>query len=304
MNPYISEQNSSEFTFYRVPKALVDDPRYRSVSTDAKLLYALLLDRMSLSLRSGWQDEQGRAYLYYSIAAVREALNCCKEKACKLMRELEDTRLIERCSQGHGRPDRIYLRRFEAVENGCERSEKQDTCAAEWSENQDTGAEKRSEKQARSGRKNRPPEVGKSDPNKTEKNKTELSKIYLSSTKPTVEDEIKEQIEYKTLIERYPTDALDCMVRLIADAECSVAPTLRIGKEDVPRAKVLAQFRELDRFHIEYIFDCLEESCPNIRNIRAYLLTALYRAPETMESYYAAKVAHDEGCDVHWAQVA
>ena len=128
MNTYISEQNTSEFTFYRVPKALIDDPQYRGVSTDAKLLYALLLDRLSLSLRSGWQDEQGSAYLYYSVAAVREALDCCKEKACKLLRELEDAHLIERRAQGRGTPDRIYMCPFEAVENRCERSVKQDTC--------------------------------------------------------------------------------------------------------------------------------------------------------------------------------
>ena len=63
----------------------------------------------------------------------------------------------------------------------------------------------------------------------------------------------------------------------------------------MPREKVHERFLELDRFHIEYIFDCLEESRPDIRNIRGYLLTALYRAPKTMEGYYAAKVAHDEG---------
>ena len=77
-------------------------------------------------------------------------------------------------------------------------------------------------------------------------------------------------------------------------AERSAAQTMRIGKEDVPRANVLERFRELNRFHIEYIFDCLEESQPNIRNIRGYLLTALYRAPGTIEGYYAAKAAHDE----------
>ena len=129
MSPYINAQNATEFTCYRVPKALIDDPKFCAVSSDAKLLYALLLDRMSLSLRSGWQDEQGNAYLYYAVAAVREALDCCKEKACKLMRELEDAHLIKRRAQGRGKPDRIYLRRFEAVENHCERSVKQDTCA-------------------------------------------------------------------------------------------------------------------------------------------------------------------------------
>ena len=110
-----------------------------------------------------------------------------------------------------------------------------------------------------------------------------------------MEDEIREQIEYETLARRYPTDILNCMVSLIAEAERSTAPSLRVGKEDVPRAEVLERLRDLDRFHIEYILDCMEESRPNIRNIRGYLLTALYRAPETMEGCYAAKIARDEG---------
>lgn len=304
MNPNFTTQNASEFTFYRVPKALVDEPRYRSVSTDAKLLYALLLDRLSLSLRSGWQDEQGNAYLYYAVATVQESLNCCKEKACKLMRELEDACLIERRAQGRGKPDRIYLRRFAAVENGCERSESQTVCGGKRSENRTTDAPSGSEKQTRSGRKNRPPSVGKTDPSKTDKNKTDFSKIHRSSLEPMIEDEIREQIEYETLIKRYPTDTLDCMVRLMADEERSSAPTLRIGKEDVPRAEVLERLRQLNRFHIEYIFDCLAESRPSIRNIRGYLLTALYRAPETMEGYYAAKVAHDEGETGAWTRAA
>ena len=119
-----------------------------------------------------------------------------------------------------------------------------------------------------------------------------------------IEDEIREQIEYETLAKCCPADTLDCMVRLIADAERSAAPTLRIGKEDVPRAEVLERLRALDRFHIEYILDCLEESRPSIRNIRGYLLTALYRAPETMEGCYAAKVARDEGGAGYHARAA
>ena len=251
MNPYISEQNAGEFTFYRVPKALIDDPQYRGVSTDAKLLYALLLDRLSLSLRSGWQDEQGQTYLYYSVTAIQESLNCCKEKACKLMRELENACLIERKGQGRGKPDRIYPLRFMVAENHLDRSDNQTACNTDQpekqnaedrkrSEKQDSGGVKQSEnrtastrprleKQSRSGQKNSPPEVGKSDSKKTEKNKTDLSKIHRSSPEPTIEDEIKEQIEYPTLVSRYPADMLDCMVHLMADVERSATQTLRIG---------------------------------------------------------------------------
>ena len=115
MNPYISEQNTGEFTFYRVPKALIDNARYRGVSSDAKLLYALLLDRLSLSLRNGWQDEQGRVYIYYPADEIMSTLNCQSEKASKLLAELDSKKgigLIDRVRQGQGKPTIIYVKNF------------------------------------------------------------------------------------------------------------------------------------------------------------------------------------------------
>ena len=75
-------RDAIEYPFYRVPKALITNPLYRSVSTDAKLLYGLLLDRMDLSVKKRWLDEHGRVYLYYTIASIQADLCCCKEKAC------------------------------------------------------------------------------------------------------------------------------------------------------------------------------------------------------------------------------
>lgn len=112
MNDYFTERDAIEYPFYRVPKALITDPQYRSVSTDAKLLYGLLLDRMDLSVKKRWLDEHGRVYLYYTIASIQADLCCCKEKACKLLRELEHTGLIEKKRQGRGSPSRIYVKRF------------------------------------------------------------------------------------------------------------------------------------------------------------------------------------------------
>lgn len=128
MNDYFTERDAIEYPFYRVPKALITDPWYRFVSTDAKLLYGLLLDRMDLSVKKRWLDEHGRIYLYYTIASIQADLCCCKEKACKLLRELEIARLIEKKRQGRGSPSRIYVKRFA----------------------------KRSENQTSKGRKNRP----------------------------------------------------------------------------------------------------------------------------------------------------
>ena len=112
MNDYFTERDAIEYPFYRVPKALITDPLYRSVSTDAKLLYGLLLDRMDLSVKKRWLDEHGRVYLYYTIASIQADLCCCKEKACKLLRELEHAGLIEKKRQGRGSPSRIYVKHF------------------------------------------------------------------------------------------------------------------------------------------------------------------------------------------------
>ena len=116
MNDYFTPEDALSFAFYRVPKALITDPFYHAVSTDAKLLYGLLLDRVELSLKNGWQDERERVFLYFTIAAIQKALCCCKEKACKLLRELEDAGLVERKRQGQGFPARIYVKRFQRSE--------------------------------------------------------------------------------------------------------------------------------------------------------------------------------------------
>lgn len=112
MNDYFTERDAIEYAFYRIPKALITELEYRSVSTDAKLLYGLLLDRMDLSMKKRWLDEHGRVYLFYRIEAIQADLCCCKEKACKLLCELESAGLIEKKRQGRGNPSRIYVKHF------------------------------------------------------------------------------------------------------------------------------------------------------------------------------------------------
>ena len=112
MNDYFTGRDAIEYAFYRIPKALITEPVYRSVSIDAKLLYGLLLDRMDLSVMKGWLDELGRVYLFYKIEAIQVDLCCCKEKACKLLCELENAGLIEKKHHGQGNPSRIYVKHF------------------------------------------------------------------------------------------------------------------------------------------------------------------------------------------------
>ena len=116
---YYGEQSES-FRFLRVPRLLFTAPQFRGLSTDAKLLYSLMLDRMCLSARNGWYDEQGRVFIYYTVTDIAEHLNCKKDKTLKLLNELDNKKgvgLIERIRQGQGKPSKIYVRQFTAQEH-------------------------------------------------------------------------------------------------------------------------------------------------------------------------------------------
>ena len=96
---YYYGNEAEQFSFYRIPKVLLSGIRFRTVSLDAKVLYGLLLDRMSLSVKNGWLDEGGRVYIIFTIADVMETLGCAEQKANKLMNELDSAKgvgLIER----------------------------------------------------------------------------------------------------------------------------------------------------------------------------------------------------------------
>ena len=91
---YFYGQSGELFAYFRIPKALFQDSRFRQLSTDARTLYGILLDRMSLSVNNNWLDEQGRVYIIYTVREVQESLCCAEHKAVKLFRELEQTDLI------------------------------------------------------------------------------------------------------------------------------------------------------------------------------------------------------------------
>ena len=109
---YFYGQSGELFSYFRIPKALFQDSRFRQLSTDARTLYGILLDRMSLSVKNGWMDKQGRVYIIYTVREVQESLCCAEHKAVKLFRELEQIDLIERKRRGLGRPSLIYVKDF------------------------------------------------------------------------------------------------------------------------------------------------------------------------------------------------
>ena len=196
---------AEQFSFYRVPRLLIKDERFKGLSSDAKLLYGLMLDRMSLSMKNGWLDDENRAYIIYTIDNIREDLGCSKEKAVKVLAELDADKgigLVEKIRRGLGKPDIIYVKNFiiqnedrkepfnadvstEVGKTDFKRSEKP-TSRSQENRLQEVGKTdfSRSEKLTSRGRENQLQEVGKSDPNYTDYNQIEKNYTDMSYTNP------------------------------------------------------------------------------------------------------------------------
>ena len=117
---YFYGNEAEQFTFYRIPKILITSPHFKKISDSAKLLYGLMLDRMSLSIRNGWLDDDNRAYIFFTTNDVMEQMCCGTEKATKMLTELDSEKgigLIERVKQGQGKPAIIYLKKFYELED-------------------------------------------------------------------------------------------------------------------------------------------------------------------------------------------
>ena len=125
---------ADQFSFYKIPRLLVKDARFKELSSDAKLLYGLMLDRMSLSMKNNWLDEENRAYIYYTMENIMDDLGCAKEKCAKVLAELDSKKgygLIEKKRQGLGKPDIIYVMNFVTIENNDSNNNQKETANAD-----------------------------------------------------------------------------------------------------------------------------------------------------------------------------
>lgn len=109
---YFYWAQAEQFSFIRIPKALVTGNDFSSLSISAKILYGLLLDRMVMSTKNKWIDDYGRIFIYYQVAEIQYDMGISKKKAIECLRELEAIGLIQKKRQGSGMPNQIYVRNF------------------------------------------------------------------------------------------------------------------------------------------------------------------------------------------------
>ena len=111
---YYYGSEADQFSFIRIPKIMLIDKVFQTLSMAAKVLYGVLLDRMSLSMKNGWLDEENRVYIIYQIGEIQEDLGFTKKKAMDLLAELEEFGLLEKKRRGHGLPNILYVKSFMA----------------------------------------------------------------------------------------------------------------------------------------------------------------------------------------------
>ncbi len=318
---YFYGREAEQFTFFRIPKVLFSDKRFKNMSTDAKLLYGLMLDRMGLSVKNHWVDEDNRVYIVYTMEDIISDLGCARQKTAKLLEELENSvGLIERKRQGLGKPNIIYVKNFTYTkkveyENQTSRSmnsENQEVCISNLQkyENQTSGSMNTIHQEVCISNSNNN-KINNTKDNYTEFNDTILSYPIEedsisppSSSEPidairwirermTYEQIIKDNISYDIIVEEYGANWLDEIVALMVDVVCSKEPFIRINKQEYPHEVVKSRFLKINSTHIEYIHFSLKENTSNVRNIRAFLITTIYRASETTDNWFSAKVKYD-----------
>ena len=300
---YFYGSEAEQFTFYRIPKILITSQFFKKVSDSAKLLYGLMLDRMSLSIRNGWLDDDNRAYIFFTTNDVMEQMCCGTEKATKMLAELDSEKgigLIERVKQGQGRPAIIYLKKFYDLED------KDTTSQSSTSKNENQAFEE-SKNKTFENRKSRVSETESQDFRKSKCNynninNTDINYIYPinqdnyniqnSDTQTEEEwidrytktvDEIKTQIDYDYLINHTERDIVDEVVNIMAEVMTVYRPKYKIEGDFIEYNAVVNKFRQITAQKLEICLLAYSRKIQRIKNPKAYWISTLYNIPLTSE---------------------
>ena len=264
---YYYGHEAEQFTFYRIPKLLIKDKRFSGISSDAKMLYGLMLDRMQLSVKNGWIDEVNRVYIIYTVEQIMEDLCCCKEKAIKILSELNGQKgigLIEKIRRGLGKPDIIYVKNFviqddEMDENDSDlhdlHSEEQKMPTLRSMESRlaevSNSDFQKSEKPTSRSMDNRPVEVGETDPinnyiNKTDMNNNNQSETYPEIISTTTEELAEEDVDEDFVVVRN-------LLRPLGVDDKGVRAILKVAGNDVRKCKAAVNLLKAQKSRISNV---------------------------------------------------
>lgn len=305
---YYYGSQAEQFSFIRIPRAMLTDEVFASLSLQAKVLFSVFLDRMGISMRNGWFDEKNRVFIIYQISEIQKDLGFSKRKAMDYLAELEKFGLVEKKKRGFGLPNVLYIKNF-LMQRDYSRSIEMGTYGTKQSETRSA------EIDTSEVRKSIPLEVQKMGPlknyinnNQINMSNTESNHIVSAETGDPMrldddpmervcayENLIKENINYDDLLmaHKYDTEMINGIVQLILEVVVSESNSILVASERYPAALVKSKLLKLNYSHIEYVLECLHKNTTKVQNIKKYLLAVLFNAPSTMDGYYQAEVNHD-----------
>ena len=311
---------AEQFTFVRVPKVLfTDKEHFGNLSNEAKLLYGLLLERMSLSRKNNWIDKHNRVYIIFPVEEIEESLDVGHEKALNLLKELDDQSgigLVRKKRRGLGLPSILYVKNF--VVKGEKSTDYVPTSRSTENGIQEVGKTdfKKSENQTSANPKNRLLEVRNSGSNNIDINNTDMSYTYDQSINPprtdfqnfspgdglidgidrnTVEEEIKKQIDYDCLIS-HPDSSVVQMAEeikdLMVDVLCGERSVVSEGKR-VSEETAKAAYRKITFDHVQYVMKSLVSYPDKISRIDRFLTASLFNSVYTLTNSTFAGFEYD-----------
>lgn len=319
---YYYGSQADQFSFIRIPRMLLTEETFSSLTLQSKMLYSVLLDRMSLSMKNGWFDEKNRVYIIYQISEIQSDLGFSKRKAMDYLAELETFGLVQKKKRGFGLPSIIYVKSF-LIQKDYSGSIESRTSAGKQILSRSTDfrtsdAIKCTSRGSGIGTsevtESTPLEVSESAPLN---NKTNTKHIYQSDIKSNhilsadademrcdpdqadiikaYEEIIKDNIEYDALLQAnmFDEELVQGIFELILEIVVSQSETILIASEQYPAALVKSKFLKLNYMHIDYVISCMKKNTTRVKNIKKYLLATLFNAPTTMEGYYRAEVNAD-----------
>lgn len=355
---YYYGAEAEQFSFIRIPKVMLTEEKFSSLSLPSKILYGVLLDRMALSVKNGWLDEEQRVFIIFKIEEIQEILGFSKKKAIEYLGELESFGLVEKKRRGLGLPSILYIKSFMSAsdENGTSRGVEIDTSVSDEKTVLQSDIEKiegvasvnykeKADKADVQDLENKPfiriakktdvetcvrsvdlgtsggvrnalQEVSFSEPqevpvstplknntkiNNTKWSNTESNRIVSQNDGMELDEMgaytqiIKDNIEFDCLLERYPyeKELIQGIYDLILEMVLCKNEYVVIARSSYPTELVRSKFLKLDLSHVEYVIGCLQSNTTKVKNIKKYLLAALFNAPSTISGYFRAEVNHD-----------
>ena len=276
---YFYGDEAEQFSYFRIPRLLITSPRFNGISVEAKLLYGLLLDRMGLSYKNGWLEEDGRVYIYYTIEEIAEDLNCKRDKAMKLLAELDSDNgigLVVKKRQGQGKPSKLYIKRFTSSEKSA---------GTDFKKSAGTDPSYLDNKypdiiypEAVN------PSILPSTENPAPAHEKQADGLMDGTA---VRERIKKQIDYDFLpfrLNGWGLKQADELLELMVEVAMNRSHTMRVGRDEFVTAYVQDRFKAITIDHIEQVLQGLKENEGRITNVKAYLLASLFNAAATINN--------------------